>query len=117
MTPSDRTPEDGTPGKARSYGAVDGLAEQARQLADRMPNRLADLTQEIRSLIDGDVDPYMLMGVLLEGLVQTVSTRIPVARQEDTMLATLIMLRQRLDAVIDVPSRRSRCDSAPESKR
>lgn len=105
------------PGKTRSYGAVDGLAEQARQLADRMPNRLADLTREIHSLIAGEVDPYMLMGVLLEGLAQTVSARIPAARQPDTMLATLMMLRQRLDAVLDVPSLRSHCDSAPENKR
>jgi|SRR4051794_3879524 len=78
--------------------AVNALSTQAREAAEQAPNPLADLTSQIKLSIDGEVDAYLLVGVLLEGIVQTLTTRIPSERQPATELATLLMLKQRLES-------------------
>jgi hypothetical protein len=80
----------------RIASTVDALSAQARDAAEATPNPLTELSGLIRTTMEGDADPYVLAGVLLEGIVQVLATRIPPERRAATELATLLMLKQRL---------------------
>ncbi len=99
-----------------TFAAVDGMSDEARQLAGHMPNPLTDLAHRIRSLSASEVDPYLLMGVLLEGMVHTMANRIPADRQPDTVLATLTMLQQRMKQQVNDSTEQDRCNSVPGEK-
>jgi hypothetical protein len=81
---------------------INALSDQARQAAEQTPDLLAELSVLIKTTMHSDADPYLLMGVLLEGIVQTLTLRIPPERQPDTELATLLMLKQRNTVIASV---------------
>lgn len=99
-----------------TFEAVDGMSDEARRRTGHMSNPLIDLAHQIRSLAASEVDPYLLVGVLLEGMVHTVSNRIPTDRQPDTVLATLMMLQQRMKQRVADPTEQDRCDIVPGDK-
>jgi hypothetical protein len=90
--------------------AVEELLALARNVAAGGPNPLAELGTGIRALIASEVDPYLLMGVLLEGVVQTLATRIPASRQDDALLASLLILLNRLRTARQDGAALRRCD-------
>jgi hypothetical protein len=53
---------------------------------------LADI---IRAVAEGDADPYLLMGVLLEGTLHAVGSRIPPERQAKAATAIMRLLTDR----------------------
>ncbi|MDR3538183.1 MAG: hypothetical protein P4L71_16940 [Acetobacteraceae bacterium] len=115
------TSDEAKPRKRRAtqpaiFKAVDGMSDEARHIAGQMPNLLVDLAQRIRSLAASEIDPYLLVGVLLEGMVHTVSNCIPTDRQPDTMLATLMLLQQRMKKGVSDSTERDRCNSVPGDK-
>jgi hypothetical protein len=71
------------------------LAEQAAADHHDPIRLLADIIQTIG---DREADPYLLIGVLVEGAVHTLATQIPGERQEDTAKAALHLLVERLRA-------------------
>jgi hypothetical protein len=54
-----------------------------------------------------------MLGVLLEGVTQTMVTRIPPERHLSTLTAALVLLRKRLADRGVAPGQRDRCDQQP----
>jgi hypothetical protein len=71
------------------------LAEQAA--ADE-PDPVRTLADIIRTVAEGDADPYLVIGTLIEGAVHTLETRIPAERLDNTAGALLQLLADRLRA-------------------
>jgi hypothetical protein len=89
------------------------LSSQADQAAARVPDKLAELSVAIKTSLQSEADPYVMLGVLLEGMTQTLITRIPPERHLGTLTAALVLLRQRLAARGVAPGQRDRCDQQP----
>ncbi len=85
-----------TPQNGRTFPAIDELVARIERTVAHA-NPLDDLTALIKSLVPGDTDPGVLMGVLLEGIVQVLLQRIPAAERRDTVIALCTMLCQRLN--------------------
>ena len=96
--------------KTRASRTVRKLSSQAAEAAAQAPDPLADLAVTIKAALQSETDPYVLLGVLLEGVTQTLITRIPPARHADTLAAGLATLRERLAARGVAPGQRDRCD-------
>ena len=60
------------------------LIASVKQVAVKEPNPAKALAQFIRVITEGDADPYIVMGVLLEGAIHVIATCIPLERQQDT---------------------------------
>jgi hypothetical protein len=77
---------------------VDTLTAQARQAAEATPCPLNELIGSIKTTLASEADPYLLVGVLLEGIVQVLAKRVPTERKPATEVAAMLMLQQRLGA-------------------
>jgi hypothetical protein len=99
--------------KTRTSRAVRKLSSQAEQAAAQAPDPLADMSRAIRSALQGETDPYVMLGVLVEGVAQTMVTRIPPQRHNSTLAAALVTLGQRLAARGATPGTSDRCDQQP----
>lgn len=104
MTPTKR------PQNART---VRKLSKQASQAAALAPDTLAGLSVAIKLALQSEADPYVMLGVLLEGVTQALVTRIPPERHEVTLAAALVTLRERLAARGTAPDHTDRCDQQP----
>lgn len=82
----------------RRYPAIDALARRVKRLAAERPDPSHALAEIITMIGDSDADPYVIMGVLVEGAVQTVVRHIPTEQQEDAVAALLELLGERLQA-------------------
>ena len=80
------------------FQEVPRLAALAEQAAAAQPALTADVTEAIRAAIAGMVDPYVLSGILVEGIVLAISDGVPDARQTNTGLAVAMLLADRLKA-------------------
>jgi hypothetical protein len=74
------------------------LARLAEQAATNELDPVRVLADIIKAVAEGTADPYLLSGVLVEGSVHTLETRIPTERQEDTAEALLQLMADRLRA-------------------
>ena len=81
----------------RSRTELSKLIEQAEDAAARVTDPVRTLADAIRMTVAGDADPYVLMGVLVEGAIQTLATRVPAVRQDDTAAALSQLLADRLE--------------------
>jgi hypothetical protein len=77
--------------------AMAQLSALAEQAAAAHPDLIAALADAIKGAVTSDADPYLLMGTLIEGETQTLST-IPPERQGDTAKAAVRLLFDRLRA-------------------
>lgn len=75
---------------------LDKLIQLAEQAAADEPDPVRALADIIKTVSEGDADPYLIMGVLVEGAVLTLRRRIPDERQEDTASAVMKLLADRL---------------------
>ncbi len=66
--------------------------------ADPGPHVLAELSKAIRQLNAGGADPYLLIGILLEGTVHTLASGIPEARRFAAALAIRTALEEMIEA-------------------
>ena len=89
------------------------LSNQAEQAAAQAPDPLAALSVAIKTALGSEADPYVMVGVLLEGVTQAFITRIPPERHDRTLTAALVLLRQRLAARGVAPGQVDRCDQQP----
>jgi hypothetical protein len=99
--------------KRTNTRAIRALSSQAEAAASQAPDPLAELSAAIKAALQSDADPYVMLGVLLEGMTQTLVTRIPPGRHDGTLSAALVMLRQRIAARGAAPGEQDRCDSQP----
>ena len=74
------------------------LARLAEHAATNELDPVRVLADIIKAVAEGTADPYLLSGVLVEGSVHTLETRIPTERQGDTAEALLQHMADRLRA-------------------
>jgi hypothetical protein len=89
------------------------LSSQAEQAAAHALDPLAELSIAIKAALGGGADPYVMLGVLLEGMTQTLITRVPPERHHGTLTAALVLLRQRLASRGAAPGQLDHCDQQP----
>ena len=82
----------------RAFQAVDDLIRQAEEAAAAKPDHFRLVAELIKLIGDGGADPYLLIGVLLEGAVQTLANHIPPERQRETKEQLGRILAERLKA-------------------
>jgi hypothetical protein len=56
------------------------------------------LAQMISMIGESDVDPYAILGVLIEGAAHTLTQHVPAERQADTATTLTQLLEKRLTA-------------------
>ena len=79
-----------------SFPAIEDLIRQAEKAAAVRPNQVRLIAELIRLTGDQGVDPYLLIGALLEGAVDTLAKHIPAERQKETTEAMGRLLVERL---------------------
>ena len=82
----------------RAFQAVDDLIRQAEEAAAAKPDQVRLVAELIKLIGDGGADPYLLIGVLLEGAVHTLDNHIPPERQRQTTEQLGRILAERLKA-------------------
>jgi hypothetical protein len=82
----------------RSYPAVDNLIRRAQRAAAGRPDAARILAQTITMACPGGADPYAVLGVLVEGTVQTLVQHIPKERQAEIAAKLKQLLDERMRA-------------------
>jgi hypothetical protein len=82
----------------RPYRAVDDLIRRVQRVAANRPDPLHILAETISLIGETDVDPYAIVGVLIEGAVNTIAQHIPPERQAETAATLLHLLNERLNS-------------------
>jgi hypothetical protein len=82
----------------RPFRAVDELIRRVQRVAAGRPNPTFILAQTISLAGTSGVDPYAVLGVLVEGAVQTLTQHIPPERQAEAAATLVELLRERLEA-------------------
>jgi hypothetical protein len=88
--------EAASPSLDQDQSELDKLIRLAEQAAADEPDPVRALADIIKTVSEGDADPYLIIGVLVEGAVLTLRRRIPDERQDDTASAVLELLADRL---------------------
>src|SRR5689334_10695073 len=76
----------------RDQPALGNLIRLAEQAAGSESDPVQAIAGSIRRAAEGNADPYLLVGVLLEGIVHVTRTEIPTVRREETACAVVILL-------------------------
>jgi hypothetical protein len=82
----------------RPFPAVDNLIRRAQRVAAARPDPARILAQTISMACPGGADPYAVLGVLVEGTVQTLVDHIPKERQAETAATLKQLLEERMKA-------------------
>ena len=82
----------------RSFPTLDDLINYINRPAGPQSDAARLLAAAIRLLGDRGVDPHLLMGVLLEGAVETLANHLPPEQQADAAKALRTLLNDRLAA-------------------
>jgi hypothetical protein len=81
-----------------SFSAIDDLILQAELAAAAKPNQVRLVAELVGLVADGGTDPYLLIGALVEGAVDTLAKHIPTERQVEATEQLGRFLVQRLKA-------------------
>jgi hypothetical protein len=81
-----------------SFSALDELILQAERAASATPDQIRLVAELVRLIGGQGADPYLLIGVLLEGAVHTLAKHIPRERQAETTEQLRRLLVERLRA-------------------
>jgi hypothetical protein len=79
-----------------SHSELSRLASLARGAASSVPDPPADLANAIRSAAGGPADPWLLIGVMIEGIAHTMGVGIPSQRHADCTAAAVKLLLDRM---------------------
>jgi hypothetical protein len=82
----------------RPFPAVEALIRRVQRVAASRPDPMHILAQTISMTGAIGADPYTVLGVLVEGAVQTVVQQIPVEQQRETAATLIQLLKERLAA-------------------
>jgi hypothetical protein len=80
----------------RAFPAVDALIRRVQRVAASRPDPMHILAQTISMTSEIGADPYAVLGVLIEGAVQTIAQRIPAEQQRETAATLVQLLEERL---------------------
>lgn len=80
------------------FRTLERLIRQANQTSSRKPDSIEILATVIRLATDDGADPYVVLGVLVEGVVHTLAKHIPPERQAETTEQLGKLLVDRLKA-------------------
>ena len=80
----------------RPFPAVDNLIRRAQRAAAGRPDPARILAQTIGMACPGGADPYAVLGLLIEGAVQTLVEHIPKERRAETAAMLKKLLEERL---------------------
>jgi hypothetical protein len=82
----------------RPFPAVDALIRRVQRVAAGRPDPLRILAQTIDMAGPIGLDPYAVLGVLVEGAIRTIAQHIPPERQAEAAAALVELLSERLEA-------------------
>jgi hypothetical protein len=82
----------------RPFRAVDELIRRVQRVAADRPDPMHVLAQMISMIGESEVDPYVVLGVLIEGAAHTLAQHIPTERQAETATTLVQLLEERLKA-------------------
>ena len=82
----------------RNQSEIVKLVQLAEQAAADQPDPVGTLADIIKTVAEGDADPYLVMGTLVEGAAHTFRSRIPDERRDDTADALVRLMADRLRA-------------------
>jgi hypothetical protein len=82
----------------RPFRAVDDLIRRVQRVAADRPDPMHILGQMIVMIGETDVDPYAVLGVLIEGAAHTLAQHVPAERQPETAATLMRLLQERLKA-------------------
>jgi hypothetical protein len=82
----------------RPFRAVDELIRRVQRAAADRPDPMHVLAQMISMIGESEVDPYVVLGVLIEGAAHTLAQHIPTERQAETATTLVQLLEERLKA-------------------
>jgi hypothetical protein len=82
----------------RRFRTLERLIQQANRTSSSKPNSAQMLAEVIRVITDDGSDPYLVLGVLVEGAVHTLAKHIPPERQAETVGELRQLLADRLKA-------------------
>ena len=82
----------------RPYPAVEALVRRVQRVAASRPDPAYILAQTINMAAAAGADPYAILGILIEGAVQTLAQHIPPERQAEAAATMLQLLEERLKA-------------------
>ena len=82
----------------RPFPAVEALIRRVQRVAASRPDPMHILAQTISMTGAIGADPYAVLGVLIEGAVQTIVQQIPAEQQAETAATLVRLLKERLNA-------------------
>ena len=82
----------------RRFRTLERLIQQSNRTSSSKPNSAQMLAEVIRVITDDGSDPYLILGVLIEGAVHTLARHIPRERQAETIEELRQLLADRLKA-------------------
>jgi hypothetical protein len=82
----------------RPFPAVEALIRRVQRVAKDRPDPTHILAEVISMIGASEADPYVVLGVLLEGAAHMVAQHIPPERQADTAAEVVQLLQLRLKA-------------------
>jgi hypothetical protein len=82
----------------RPFPAVEALIRRVQRVAASRPDPMHILAQTIGMTGAIGADPYAVLGVLVEGAVQTIVQQIPAEHQAETATMLVQLLKERLIA-------------------
>ena len=82
----------------RRFRTLERLIQQANQASSRKPDSVQMLAEVIRVITADGSDPYLILGVLVEGAVHTIAKHIPPERHAGTVAELQQLLAERLKA-------------------
>ena len=82
----------------RSYPAVEALVRRVQRAAASRPDPLHVLAATISMAGIIGMDPYAVLGILIEGAVQTLAQQIPPERQAQAAAELVALVQERLKA-------------------
>ena len=80
----------------RHFPAVDSLARRAERVVAGRPDPIRILAITMTGAIG--LDPYGVLGTLVEGAVQIIVQQVPPERQAETAETLVALLKERLEA-------------------
>lgn len=82
----------------RRFPSLDELIRDIESQAATRPELPEILAVVIRMMVSSDADPYLLLGVMTEGIAHAIAERIPAEEQAEVADEALSLLRERLEA-------------------
>lgn len=82
----------------KTFGSIVRLIEEAEQAAARTPDLANVLAHVVHLSVEADADPYLVLGVMVEGIAYALASRIPAERHRATVEELRLLLNERLAA-------------------